>query len=212
MPNDSNLQVIFLTDGHANCGNTQKKVDLKHDLANVSKTRNVQSTIFCIGLSANHDASLLNYMAQMGSNIGQFKYIENVANAEKMKERLGEALGEFLGMAIQLSVNVDRFILTSESTKFNKKIDYKAENIYAKQDEDDTEEGFDLKKVATTYKASLIVKESILRSKDLKIVLFVGKDAEIDGSNEFVLNTEPELGQKCSAELALINQITFDLI
>ena len=44
-------------------------------------------------------------MAQMGTNIGSFIYIENENNKEKMKEKMNEALEKCLGMAMSLASN-----------------------------------------------------------------------------------------------------------
>jgi hypothetical protein len=40
------------------------------------KSRDIESTILCLGFSQNHDANFLNKLAQAGSNIGNFVYID----------------------------------------------------------------------------------------------------------------------------------------
>ena len=68
------------------------------------------------------------------------------------------------------------------------------------------EEGLDLKRVAMTYKASFLAKESILISKDVHILLQLDDGIEVEGSIELFLDPNPEIGQKSMAELQIINK------
>ena len=60
-------------------------------LAKVSIEKGIQSRIYCLGLSEDHDANLLNYMAKMGSQLGKFIYIPT-GNDDEIKEALNDAL------------------------------------------------------------------------------------------------------------------------
>jgi len=85
----------------------------------------IQTTVYCIGFSAYHDAKLLNTLAQSGSNQGNFIYIDT--SNENYKEVLQEALGSSLGMAMSSSSR-ERMSVTNNSglDKF-----LKCEKIYA---------------------------------------------------------------------------------
>jgi len=61
----------------------------------------VQTTIFCIGLGRYHDARLLNNIAQSGSKLGNFIYIDT--GLENYKDNMREALSSSLDMAISSS-------------------------------------------------------------------------------------------------------------
>ena len=61
----------------------------------------VQTTIYCIGLSRYHDAKLLNSLAQAGSNIGNFVYIDT--SKDDYKDTMKEALSSSLNMALASS-------------------------------------------------------------------------------------------------------------
>ena len=86
-------------------------------------------------------------MAQMGTNIGSFIYIENEHNKEKMKEKMNEALEKCLGMAMSLASNKEQFLISSKNSGFKQRLKYKIENKFSRQNEDDENEG-ELKRVA----------------------------------------------------------------
>ena len=107
IPAGAGIQVIFLTDGQ---GGNASKDELKQTLANMQKTRDIQSSIYCLGLSSNHDATLLNFMAQMGTNLGNFIYIEQQANKELLKQKIIEALSQFLGWIMTHTSDKEQFV------------------------------------------------------------------------------------------------------
>jgi hypothetical protein len=80
---------MFLTDG---CGSSHTKEALKQALAAAKKARDIESRVYCLGLSSCHDANLLNYMAQMGSSVGNFIYIEDTRNTASISDALNRCL------------------------------------------------------------------------------------------------------------------------
>ena len=70
------LTVLFLTDGNDTC-NTPETV--QKDLENMKEYLNkeeITSRFFTIGLSKHHDAVLLSKIAQAGSELGNFFYVD----------------------------------------------------------------------------------------------------------------------------------------
>lgn len=63
----SKFSIIFLTDGNDTRNNKSQvektSTDLKTILKNLYETKNVSSSIFCLGFSRDHDAPLLNKLA-----------------------------------------------------------------------------------------------------------------------------------------------------
>lgn len=93
---------MFLTDGQDTSGGGQA-VALQHlgemstKLKLAYEKKQIQTTIYCLGLSRDHDAKLLNQLAQSGSSLGNFIYIDT-ANPD-FPQKIGEAVSESLGMA-----------------------------------------------------------------------------------------------------------------
>ena len=53
-----------------------------------------ETMIYCIGLSRHHDATFLNKLAQAGSKMGNFFYIDTneVGYQDKMRDSIAESL------------------------------------------------------------------------------------------------------------------------
>ena len=73
MEDNTDVQVMFLTDGDGRC---DKMEYFKEFLKQAEVARGIASTIYCLGVTQFHDANLLNFLAQAGSNMGTFIYIE----------------------------------------------------------------------------------------------------------------------------------------
>ena len=70
----SEFSIFFLTDGEAHVGNGVEL--LQAFFQKMSTEKGISSTMYCLGLSRDHDAVLLNKMAQCGSALGNFIYLD----------------------------------------------------------------------------------------------------------------------------------------
>lgn len=203
----TNVQIIFLTDGqdNQNGGKLQQEQEgLKNFLTMKEQNNDMQSAIYCLGLSKNHNANLLNFLAQAGSQMGNFIYLD--IGSKTLDEEMNDALSKCLGMAISETNQKDLFIVESDTSSF-KKIRAKVE----KQEEYDGDEN-NLKLSKVTYKTTFMARESDLFKKDLTITLKIGNDFQVEGIlNAFLDDNIPETLQK-EAELQFINQEIFKLI
>ena len=73
-------------------------------------------------------------MAKMGSQLGNFIYIENGSG---MKEKMSEALQQCLGMALAESSNKEQFMISGKTGGLKLKLKYKQEYTWDVKDEDD---------------------------------------------------------------------------
>jgi len=92
--NDSTVYILFLTDGQA----SRKGVDeLGAELKALKRTKNIATYIYTLGVSSSHDATLLNNLAQSGSEMGNFIYIDT--DKADFDQDLVHAVEESVGMA-----------------------------------------------------------------------------------------------------------------
>ena len=86
----------------------------------------------------------------------------------------------------------EQFAISSKMNEFKEKIKYQVENIMERyDDEDDDKKGQEPKRVRTTYRAVFLIKESILVSKDTKIIVQLDDGMVIKGRIELNLNPNP---------------------
>ena len=71
--------------------------ELKRELAALKQRRNITTCIYTLGVSRSHDAQLLNSVAQAGSELGNFIYIDNYK--ADFQQDMVDAVQESLGMA-----------------------------------------------------------------------------------------------------------------
>ena len=72
-PHGSSFFIIFLTDGD---GSYDTREQMKEALAVASQDYGISTTMYSLGFSEYHDANLLNYITQAGSDQGNFIYID----------------------------------------------------------------------------------------------------------------------------------------
>jgi hypothetical protein len=101
-PEGSEYYIMFMTDGLDNCNGKQA---LKDQLGQMSArfkalaaSRGISVTIYTMGLSRSHDATLLNDLAQAGTVEGNFIFIDT--QEAGYQEKLNDAVGESLGLAL----------------------------------------------------------------------------------------------------------------
>ena len=73
------ISVIFFTDGQDTCSDKKDIMKSMEDLQKTLKKKEITSRFLTIGFTNDHDAKFLNTIAQSGSDLGNFFYI----NTEK---------------------------------------------------------------------------------------------------------------------------------
>lgn len=87
------ITVIFFTDGQDTVNNKQN-VNFAFDLLKKSCDKEIKSKFLSIGFSRDHDAAFMNKIAQAGTDLGNFFYIDtqNANYGDLVKEKLTESL------------------------------------------------------------------------------------------------------------------------
>jgi len=100
MEEGSEVFILFNSDGQ----DSRHGLDeLQTFLKDQRKNRNIQSTVYCLGLSRYHDAPFLNDIAKSGSNQGNFIYVDT--DKQDFEPELIEALQNSLGMAVSMAMS-----------------------------------------------------------------------------------------------------------
>jgi hypothetical protein len=195
------LTVLFLTDGNDTC-NAPGIVDAQLvDLKLYLKEKEISSRFFTIGLSGDHDSILLSKIAQAGSDLGNFFYVDYNDENQTLdyKEIIKECLVKTFEMGIpgkSLSVNV-RFDEINERAHLIPEELSEEEQKKLEADENPDQ----------IFEGNLILES--LPKDELEIQL-VGKEHSIfvkplESQN---VNTEKAL----KTEIGIINKVFFDFI
>ena len=97
----SEFFIVFFTDGKDTENSRTKTIvtlrNLRLKLKKFNREKGINTTIYCIGFRPEHDAALLNEMAQSGSQMGNFIYVDTyLPGYEKL---IDDALKDSLSMA-----------------------------------------------------------------------------------------------------------------
>ena len=114
------VSIVFFTDGQDTCSRQPPMTlltKLKDKMAKASQKFDICSQVFCIGFSEHHDAALLNSLAQAGSEVGNFVYID--LKDPGYKEKVTESLCDSLGMVMSGQSN-PKLTLSSDASNFKK--------------------------------------------------------------------------------------------
>lgn len=121
--------IVFFTDGCDTINKRQVVVDkmlsLKKTLKELDVKKNISTKIYCIGLSEDHDAQLLNSLAQLGSNQGNFIYVDTTQSDYEWM--IKEALNSSICMAIN-HIGMPKILVTN--TQSGKRGTLEAETSY----------------------------------------------------------------------------------
>lgn len=124
------VSVLFFTDGQDTCSRQPPMTlltKLKERMAAASRKSGICSQVFCIGFSEHHDATLLNALAQSGSEIGNFVYIDLKDPA--YKEKLSASLSDSLGMAMSGQSN-PKLTLSSTASQLKRALKCEVMHLY----------------------------------------------------------------------------------
>jgi hypothetical protein len=202
----SDLVIVFFTDGYDTANQKDFVAESLSELQNVcSEFRNSFKTRFLsIGFSQNHDAVFMNKIAQAGTEIGNFFFIDS--SKADYETTVDKSLSESLEIALESTQSV-KFALTSEIDP-DWKTDCAIETscIFAQEEVKDDElpevTGMELNnqcvlpmKLLDSLKASLVNKTG---SHPCKL--------------EFTFVENPDEGVRIRAGLKNANKRIFDLI
>jgi len=93
---DTSYSVVFLTDGQGSYerGENGSLSKLKSLCQKLETEQNKPCAIYCMGFSSSHDATLLNGLANSGSQLGNFIYIKEGGDyVQKLFDSIEECLG-----------------------------------------------------------------------------------------------------------------------
>lgn len=99
----------------------------------LKSSESISSKILSIGFSSGHDAVFMNKIAQAGSNIGNFIYIDT--RDADYKEQIKDALQDSLSIALQDS-GAFKLKIESQSANFSEQIKAQKNFVYNQMDED----------------------------------------------------------------------------
>ena len=193
----SEVFILFNSDGQ----DSRRGLDeLQNFLKDQKKHRNIQSTVYCLGLSRYHDAPFLNDIAKSGSNQGNFIYVDT--DKHDFEPELIEALQNSLGMAVSMAMSKQFQIAGKMET---------AEEVFYNQDADVVGNEEDWVKMQIS--CSVRVKSNDL--KESQICLQLSKDSQLElklGNFRMLDASEIPRATRLQAQVESINQEVFDLI
>lgn len=104
------LTVLFLTDGNDTCNKAETVTSEMNNLKTFLQRKEISSRFFTIGLSKDHDALLLSKIAQAGSDLGNFFFVDYAEDnpTRSYKDVIKECLVKTFDMGIPgKSLNVE---------------------------------------------------------------------------------------------------------
>ena len=91
------MSIIFFTDGQDTCSNMSQIVASIDKLKSILTKKEISSRFLTIGFTSGHDAPFLNRIAQAGSDLGNFFYVDT--EQDDYPEQIKDALQSSLSMA-----------------------------------------------------------------------------------------------------------------
>ena len=171
---------------------------LKDILAQKESNQGKGSAIYCLGFSQYHDADLLNKMAQIGSTMGNFIYIDTQAD---YKKQLADSFGQCLSMAIESSSKNKLKISSKVDNKYSKNLLLKHRYVFEeKQPIDEKAEDMQIDTELQTDWSSIVYECK---------TMFDRQQIE-SGQLVFTIQLEEGIVQQCVVELELIEDPPFE--
>ena len=105
-PDCEDLVVIFITDGQDGyySPNGNRDAEYEQISAEIRSLEKVRSKFLSVGFSRGHDAAFMNRIANFGSEIGNFIFIDSYE--EGWRDKLNESLLESLEIALDVAAKV----------------------------------------------------------------------------------------------------------
>ena len=195
--NPEDLTILFLTDGNDTCNKPESVQSTLDELKQYLKAKEIASRFYTIGLSSDHDAVLLSKIAQIGSDLGNFFFVDY--NEDNETRNYKDTIKECL---------VKTFDLGVPGGSLNIELNYGnlTKRMYLSPINQETEEN-KLEEGTKKFEGSSILDSLPEGEIELKLV---GAEHSIFVQPVESQNTNVE--RKLKAESSIINQIMFDLI
>ena len=191
------LTILFLTDGNDTCNKPEIVQSTLNELKQYLRVKEISSRFFTIGLSSDHDSVLLSKVAQAGSDLGNFFYVNY--NEDNGTRTYKDTIKECLVKTFDLGIPGGSLNIELNYGNFTKK-------MYLSPLDQESEEN-KLEEGTTIYETSTILDSLPEGELELKLL---GEEHSM-----FVLPVESqdiEVSTKLKAESSIINQIMFDSI
>ena len=191
------LTILFLTDGNDTCNKPEAVQSTLNELKQYLKIKEITSRFYTIGLSSDHDAVLLSKIAQIGSDLGNFFFVDYNENNETRTYK--DAIKECL---------VKTFDLGVPGGSLNIELNYGnlTKRMYLSPINQETEEN-KLEEGTKIFEGSSILDSLPEGELELKLL-----GAEHSIFVQPVESQNVDLKKKLKAESSIVNQIMFNLI
>ena len=195
--NPDDLTILFLTDGNDTCNKPESVQSTLNKLRQYLKTKEIASRFYTIGLSNDHDAVLLSKIAQIGSDLGNFFFVDY--NEDNETRTYKDVIKEWLMKTFDLGASCGSLNIELNYGNLTKRMYLSP--INQETEENKLEEG-------TKMFEGLSILDSLPEGElELKLL---GAEYSI-----FVLPVESQnvdLKKKLKAESSIVNQVMFNLI
>ncbi len=210
------ISVIFFTDGQDTC-NEKKAIKASMDeMEKAINKREITSRFLTIGFTKDHDALFLNSIAQAGSDLGNFFYIDT--ENEGYAEQIQDCLQSSLQMAQQEEGLILKFSTGAKSGERKVVLVKTLEAVDDEADEDDPQGGRVKKELEEVkihdllydFTQTVFFKEDEFEVLTGFLQLPDGSQAAINLEKTLVTDPSPEVQARASVQL--INKLIFDAI
>ena len=195
--NPDDLTILFLTDGNDTCNKPESVQSTLNELKQYLKAKEIASRFYTIGLSSDHDAVLLSKIAQIGSDLGSFFFVDY--NEDNETRNYKDVIKEWLMKTFDLGASCESLNIELNYGNLTKR-------MYLSPINQETEEN-KLEEGTKMFEGSSILDSLPEGELELKLL---GAEYSI-----FVLPVESQninAERKLKAESSIINQIMFNLI
>mmetsp|Transcript_42755 Transcript_42755/g.50107 ORF Transcript_42755/g.50107 Transcript_42755/m.50107 type:complete len:481 (-) Transcript_42755:1748-3190(-) len=191
------ITVLFLTDGNDTCNSKEAVQTSLDNLKNFLNIKEISSRFYTIGLSSDHDAILLNKIAQAGSDLGNFFFVDYKEDngTRNYKDTIKDCLVKTFDLGIPGgSLSVEFNYADVSKRVYLTPIDADPEDAKAETDR-------------KLYQGTVVL--DALPDGELELKL-VGEDHSLFVKP--VEATEVDVGTKLKTEISIIGQILFDSV
>lgn len=192
---NTHFSIVFLTDGNETANNKNKLNETRDYMKDTLKVQaasgNKTSAIYALGFSKDHDAELLNFLAQSGSEMGNFIYIDReTQHAGGYQQLMKDSFRECINEAVQNAGSCKRLVIKNDNPDFGHVLDLKTDYVIATKGADDPQSAVmdsemqnaekELEWVAVDYLASCLMRKADLEKQELQLTLKLGRDFTLE--------------------------------
>lgn len=203
----TDMSIIFFTDGCDTCNTMPKIIEALEKLQKRIKNQQITSRFLTIGFTNEHDAAFLNRIAQSGTDLGNFFFV-NTENAD-----YGDQIKECLSSSLSMAQEEDGLSLTLVGSGFKETVVLPKVLVDTDGDEDKPKAAAGEITVASLnydFTTQMLIKESAI--DDLQGVLNLSQAGKTPVIIEKILVENPTPQTLAMAQVKLINRLIFDTI